>query len=426
MSAMTNIEKPKSKFSRNVIILTLGTAASQMIPFIVLPILQKYYYGPSDFALLATFIYFSEMIGAISTMKLEFAIVVQKTEQSAREVAVVAMRISLWISLFSFLLAFLFFQFNIVQGLHDIGATIFWLPLVVLSMGMVQVSTYWLNRKQDYKKMSTGKLIQTSSSEGSKLLLGFSGVNFSGLIIGRVIGYFVTGIWQGMLFMKDSVKIRKREFSIKEIIKKNYQYIAYATPSVFIGALINFIYIELFLTHFGKDSSGMVSVSMTYVGAGLGMVAGSISQVYYGTIAGIESRAIMQKLYLKFLRNLFFMGVFLTSMFWVFPDEWVVGILGDEWKELMDYCRIISIWFGVWFVASSLSFIYMRLQKQGFMLIMDVMHVGMILAGFYIGKWMNNSPEGALWGFTFAQVIFYLLAVILALFFIRKSKLLSD
>jgi O-antigen/teichoic acid export membrane protein len=416
----------KSRFSKNVMILTIGTAISQLIPFIVLPILQKYYYGPSDFALLATFIYFSEMIGAVGTLKLEFAIVVQKNDQSAREVAIVAMRIALLMSFISLFLAFLFFQFNIIQGLYDVGAAIFWLPLVVLSMGMVQVSTYWLNRKQDYKRMSTGKFIQTTSSEGSKLLFGFSGVNFSGLIIGRVIGYLITGVWQGMLFIRDSVKITKRDFSMRDIIKNNYQYIAYATPSVFIGALINFIYIELFLTHFGKDSSGMVSVAMTYVGAGLGMVAGSISQVYYGTIAGIESRSMMQNLYLKFLRNLFFMSLFLTSMFWVFPDEWVVGILGSEWDQLMDYCRIISIWFGVWFIASSLSFIYMRLQKQGFMLIMDVIHVGMIFAGFYIGKWMDNSPEGALWGFTIAQIIFYALAILLAILFIRKTKLLRD
>jgi hypothetical protein len=68
----------------------------------------------------------------------------------------------------------------------------------------------------------------------------------------------------------------------------------------------------------------------------------------------------------------------------------------------------------------------MRLQKQGFMLMMDVVHVGMIFAGFYIGKWAENSPEGALWGFTIAQLIFYILAVILALIFIRKSNLLRD
>jgi O-antigen/teichoic acid export membrane protein len=416
----------KSKFSKNVMILTLGTAASQMIPFIVLPILQKYFYGPSDFAMLASFIYFSEMIGVICTLKLEFAIVVQKSEQSAREVAVTAMRIALLFSLISVLLAFVFFQFNIIQGLYDLGAVIFWIPLVVLSMGMVQVSTYWLNRKQDYKKIATGKFIQTTSMEGSKLTFGWMGINYTGLIAGRVIGYMTTGIWQGVLFFRDSVKIPKRNFSLKEIIQSNYQYIAYATPSVFISALINFMYIELFLTEFGKESSGMVSVAMTYVGAGLGMVATSVSQVYYGTIAGINSRAVMQQMYLRFLRNLFITSAFLTALFWILPEEWVVGVLGNEWNDLMNYCRIISIWFGVWFVASSLSFIYMRLNKQGFMMVMDVLHIGMIYAGFYIGKNMQNSPEGALWGFTFAQVIFYMMAILLALWFIKTSPLLND
>lgn len=421
-----NTSDKTSRFSKNVMILTIGTAFSQLIPFIVLPILQKYYYGPADFALLASFIYFSEMIGTISTLKLEFAIVMQKNDESAREVAVTAMRIATISAFISLLLAFLFFQFNIIQGLHDVGAAIFLLPLVVLSMGMVQVSTFWLNRKQEYKNIAKGKLLQTASCEGGKLSFGWMGIDFTGLIFGRVLGYIITGIWQGILFMKDVVKIPKRIFSYKNLVRDNYQYIAFATPSVFLGALINFIYIELFLTEFGSSSSGMVSVAMTYVGAGLGMVAGSIAQVYYRTIAAIDDRKNMQKLYLRFLRNLFFMSLFLTSLFWIFPDEWVVGILGDEWKDLMSYCRIISIWFGVWFVASSLSFIYMRLQKQGFMLVMDILHVGMIFAGFYMGKWYDNSPEGALWGFTIAQVIFYLLAIFLAVYFIRNSKFLKD
>ena len=73
----------KSKFSRNVMVLTTGTALSQLIPFIVLPILQKYFYGPADFALLASFVYFSEMLGVIGTLKLEYAIVAQRAQQDA-------------------------------------------------------------------------------------------------------------------------------------------------------------------------------------------------------------------------------------------------------------------------------------------------------------------------------------------------------
>lgn len=415
----------KSRFSKNVAVLTSGTALSQLIPFIVLPILQKYYYGPSDFAALAVFVYFSELVGSIATLKLEFAIVVQSSEEKAKQVMLVAMRSVMITTLFSFLLATLFFQWNIIHSLFLLGNTIFLLPLVVLSMGIIQISSYWFNRKKMYAKIARGKVVQTTSGESGKLILGWSGVNYSGLILGRVGGYIINAIWQGTQTLKQISTIKVSKLNIRETLKNNYQYIAYATPSVFISALINFIYIQLFFNYFGGQSAGMVSVAMTYVGAGLGMVASSIGQVFYGTIAEIHDRKILYTMYLRFVRTLFFMALMITLLFWILPASWVVGVLGENWDSLMEYCKIISIWFSFWFIASSLSFIYMRLQKQGFMLMMDFLHIGLIIAGFFIGKSMNDEI-GALWGVTIVQAIFYTAAILLALFFIKKSPLLKN
>ena len=415
----------KSRFSKNVMILTMGTAISQLIPFIVLPILQTYYYGPSDFALLASFVYFSEMIGVMSTFKLEYAIVVQKDEKKAYDVASASLKMVYIMTGFSFLLALVFSQFNIIPGLYALGNLIFLLPLVVLCMGIIQTASYWYNRKQEYKKIANGKVLQTTSSESGKLIFGVAGINFSGLIFGRMLGYISNAIFQGWSFFTDLKKWQSSATDFKKTVKENYMYIVYATPSVFIGGLITFLCIELFTDHYNMAEAGMVSVAITYVSAGLGMVAGSIGQVFYATIAAIHDRKTLMNLYLKFARNLFVMSAFITALFWVLPEEWVVGVLGYEWNDLMDYCRIISLWFGVWFIASSLSFIYMRLNKQGFMLIMDFIHLGMVIVGFFIGK-AQGEVIHALWGITIAQVLYYSFAIILALYFIRSSPLLKD
>ena len=149
----------KSKFSRNVMVLTTGTALSQLIPFIVLPILQKYFYGPADFALLASFVYFSEMLGVIGTLKLEYAIVAQRTPQDAREVLVTGVRVTLMSSGLALLLALICFQWDIIHGLHELGVTIFLLPAVVLSMGIIQLTSYWYNARKEYDKIAQGKLV---------------------------------------------------------------------------------------------------------------------------------------------------------------------------------------------------------------------------------------------------------------------------
>jgi len=407
-------------------VLTTGTAVSQLIPFIVLPILQKYFYGPADFAMLASFVYFSEMLGVIGTLKLEYAIVGQRSPQDAREVLVTGVRITLLSSGLSFLLALVCFNWDLVHGLHALGSMIFLLPVVVLSMGIIQLTSYWYNARNEYTKIARGKLIQTSTGEGAKLVGGWMGLNFSGLILGRVLGYVTLSIVQWRRYIQQSSQVDRRHFSMREVLRRNKSFIFYTTPSVFVGALINFLYIELFLENFGSESAGMVSVAMTYVGAGLGMVAGSISQVFYGTISGIHRRTELQSLYVRFLGRLFWMSAAMTGMIWILPASWIVGVLGPEWNDLIIYCRVISVWLGVWFISSSLSFIYLRLQRQNVMLFFDVMHVGMIYAGFHLGRTYSGSALGALWGFTWAQVLFYLMAIGMAIYFIRTSKLLHD
>lgn len=407
-------------------VLTTGTALSQLIPFIVLPILQKYFYGPSDFALLATFVYFSEMLGVVSTLKLEYAIVAQRSPQEAREVAVSSLRIAALTTLLSFVAAFVFYRWDIIHGLHQLGMGIFLLPPVVFAIGAVQVTTYWFNVRNEFNKIAQGKLLQTSAGEGVKLFSGYAGLSYLGLISGRVLGYWTVAALQLRRFISQSSTIERRHFSVWDVIRRHRSYVLFTTPSVFVGALINFMYIELFLENFGPESAGMVSVAMTYVGAGLGMVAGSISHVFYSTVARMHLRSEIQSLYMRFIVRLMLMSVAMMGMIWIFPAAWIVGVLGPEWNDLILYCRVISIWLGVWFISSSLSFIYIRLQCQREMLVFDLFHIAVVYLGFHFGKRIGGDEMGALWGFTFAQVLAYAVAIVMAIVLIRRSKLLLD
>ena len=90
----------------------------------------------------------------------------------------------------------------------------------------------------------------------------------------------------------------------------------------------------------------------------------------------------------------------MTAMIWILPASWVVGVLGEEWNVLIVYCRVISIWLGVWFVSSSLSFIFLRLREQRAMLLSDALHIVFVYVGFHVGRTWSGDAMGALWGFT--------------------------
>lgn len=390
--------------------------------------MQRFFYSPADFGLLALFVGYSEIFINIGSLKLEYAIVVKESLRTAVETAYVALKVLLIIALLSLVISFFFYATGMVEELNRLGWLILLVPIAVIGVGINGISSYWFNRNNEFRTIANNKIVQSISSEGTKTGLGFLQAGSWGLMAGRITGQALSGITLFLKFKKD-LNSRGESLSssrsIADVIKENKQYVYFATPSVLVSALINFSYLYLFFIEFGDASAGMVGVSMQYIGVALGMIAGAFSQVFYSKIATINSRHEMMKTYRQFMFLLLFIGSMISLFVWIIPTAWVVSILGENWTELMDYARILSLWLVIWFVSSSLSFIYMRLHKQGFMLVMDIMHFAMVIAGFYIGLSNGNSPVSALWGFTVAQIIYYLLAVLLALNFIRTSKLLN-
>ena len=102
------IKIKESEFFRNVLILFSGSFLSQVIPFIVLPFLQKYFYSPADFGLLAVFVSFCELFSQIATLKLEFGIVIQHRIRAAINIAYGAFRVSVGMAILSLLVVLVF------------------------------------------------------------------------------------------------------------------------------------------------------------------------------------------------------------------------------------------------------------------------------------------------------------------------------
>lgn len=414
----------ESEFSRNVLILFTGSAVSQAIPFIALPFLQKYFFSPADFGILAVFINFCELFANIACLKLEYGIVLQKRMKDAINLAYGAVRIAIGMALIGLIIVF-FFKDQIAAHFAEpkISGYLYLLPLYILLVGFNDLLSYWLNKKKEFKAISSSKVIQTFSAESVKVISGLLKFNFLGLILGRIFGFFVSILYFVSRFIKQdkkALRLLNTKHSNKMILK-NRSFILFTTPSVFTGSLINALYLNLFLYYFGKDMVGMMGVSMTYLAAGLGVISISFSQVFYSKIAEVRSRDEMLKMYLRFAKNLFLISLVPLLFVYLIPTSWIVYFLGEKWSQLMVIARIMVVWLCVWFVASSLSFIYMRLGKQRQMLLYDVLHLGLVAAGFFIAYAVKPTVYSALWGFTIAQVIFYLFVIYIAVKFIKNT-----
>lgn len=409
---------------KDIAVLLTGSLVGQLIPFLVLPYLQRYFYTPADFGLLTVFVTFSELFANVATFKLEYGIVVQRRIRDAVNLAYAAFRMMSLMLVFS-LVVVLLFRHSVADylGHPHLANYFFLLPLYIFFAGSSEIFSYWNNRKRRFKTISTSKIVQSGASEGFKVAGGFIGFNFAGLLVGRIFGFFAMFLYYLARFLRTDRRalqlINKKDSNA--VLKKNVKYIYFTTPSVFLGTLVNLVYVQLFLYHFGDDIVGMIGVSMTYLSAGFGVIGISFSQVFYTRLAEIRTKAEMYSVYVRFAKNLFALALVPVVFVYLLPDQWVINILGSDWVELMPIARIMVLWLAIWFVSSSLSFIYMRLQMQAVMTIFDLVHLAVIFIGFYAGYGLSPTLEGALWGFTIAQGVFYAFVIAITLYFIRTT-----
>jgi O-antigen/teichoic acid export membrane protein len=415
----------KSDFLNNLLVLFSGTFIGQLIPFIALPILQRYFYSPADFGFLALFISLFELFSKASTLKLEYGIPLQKTDKGAINLLNGAVFIVLIISVILGVAVF-FFEGLISEHyqLNEYAIYLYLLPLYVFITSLNDIGVYWFNRTKKFLIMSSAKVVQAGSAESSKISLGWLDFSFLGLLLGRIIGFFISLIFFITKFVKHDiakVKLINKKETIKAI-RNNKSFIFFSTPSVFIGSLINLVYLSLFQYYFSEDLVGKIGVSMTYLAAGFGVISVSFSQVYYAKISEISDKNELLKTYKRFLSRLLLFTMLPIGIVYLIPSSMVVYLLGDAWSELIEIARIMVLWLSIWFVSSSLSFIFIRLGRQKEMVFFDVFHLILIIIGFFIGISLKNDFFYALWGFTISQIVYYLFAIFSAIYFIKKIK----
>ena len=99
--------KPKSEFSRNVLILMTGTTIAQAIPIAISPILARIY-TPEDFGVFALFIAIISILGIIISARYDFAIILPKKDKDALHLLILSVLINFVLCLIFLIIVIIF------------------------------------------------------------------------------------------------------------------------------------------------------------------------------------------------------------------------------------------------------------------------------------------------------------------------------
>ena len=413
-------KKESKSFLVHVTTLFTGSFFAQLISFAALIILQRLFYTPEDYTPFRLFFEFTAVFSSVGALRLESGLVLEREDYNAITLLRVYIKICVLISIIGGIV-FTSYFLNEIEVFNHQYALIVIMPFSIFINGMLQIAQSWFTRKSSYITISKSKVIQSSTAGFFQLSGGFLGWSYIGLILGRFLGLTAGFIKYIISFYKSSTWNKRDKLLEKKLMQKHQKFIWFTTPGIFLGNSINLIILILFTRFYGDIFTGLTAASLQYLGLVIMLFSSSFAQVYYNEISKMQNISSIKRIHTYWLKRLLVISVLGILILWTIPNDWVTFILGYEWKNLMEIIKIISPWMAMMFIASSLSFVFIRLEKQKEIFFFDIFHLVLILISLLSSHFLVNDKWITLYFVTATQFLFYVLSVVIGYFFLNRT-----
>lgn len=342
-----------------------GSAFAQIVTIALSPILSRLY-TPEAFGIfgfLSALVYF---VNSFSLLRLEVELI--KKNYSKEEIYQYGITLLSIISLLS-LLVVVFINGDKVYYL---------MPVIIFLSGYYNLEFYNLLAEDNIKKINKNKLLLASSIGISQLLFGFIKLEQIGLLLGHIVGFFIT-----LLFMNKSFF----GFRIKGVVNKFKSNILIDAPSMALNIISNHGPTILIFLTLGKGFSGAYYMAFRILILPINIISTSLYN-YIGVnfIKWQEENSIKQQEILNYLAYITVIPALIT---YLFIDKLVIIFLGNQWQETAIIAKICISWLYIRFFFDGFIINFSLLNKQGFNLKFQiyslVVRAGAILIPFYYG-----------------------------------------
>jgi len=370
-----------------------GTVIAQLIVLGITPFLTRIY-AESFFGILTLFTSVIATLKILVTLRYEITLLLPKRDKDAINLLILNIIVITIMSLIILLITILLK--NSINNLFEDGGLNNFVYLIapgVFSLGLIDSFTYWNNRFQNYDKISYSRINKSVSGSVAQILIGYSEINFIGLIPGMLIGqfislfYFLRASYRNIKTLTKFISLSRMMFLLKKYkdIPKYNTLISLA--NTFSSQMPGFLLPNLY----GLTLTGYYGLSNRIVGTPFGLILQSFGQVFYKKLSDTynNKRDEFYSLVKKTYKNLLYMSLLLSSVIFV-ATYFFEFFFGEGWVEAGKYSRILLPALFISVLNSPISSIIVVLNKQKIMLVYDLLLLSgrflSIFSGFYFFK----------------------------------------
>lgn len=372
--------------------LFVGNCSGQLIIILSSPLLSRLY-SPADFGLLELIISIFSIISVVTNLKLENAIVTQKTNVEANYVFSLCFYVNLLIFLLGMLILGVcnFFEYSLFKKI--LGDWWWAPPLLGWFSGMQQAIQMYFIRQKKYNIISIFLFLQGLGLVSLQLLYGhLMAYTAPALVLGYIINNGIICFMLFLFFLKSEnfeIKIQLRRFFFKISECKNF--IFYTVPTSLLGAVSQRSFFLILGAFFTDSDVGFAGLAIRVIYTPLSLITRSMGQVFFGLFSEKKDdvefvNTITQLIQWKIISISLCIPIVLNA-----PTLFEF-CFGSQWKEAGYYAMLISPAAFMLFLTAWLDRTYdvVSLQKRG--LSLELAYNATLVSGLLTVSYCFDSP----------------------------------
>ena len=415
----------KSEFVKNALTLISGTTLAQLIAIIITPLLSRIY-TTEDFGVLNIYMSITGILSVVATMRYEMAVILPKKDEDAVNVMALSFFItSLW-SILSLIAVFLFGHLiSEFIGNKKASGFEYFIPLVVLLLGFVQVLNFWSIRLKTFKQNAYSRISNTSVNNGLALGLGYALKGPFGLILGFYIAQFASfvilsrSIFKNFKHYKSQVSWEKIKFNAKKY--RNFPKVN--TIHALIDSFQDNGIIFFMKNFFGMSVLGSYSFAFRLLKVPSGIISSAISQVFMekATKAVNNGESILP-LIKRIYKIVFLIGAPFFLLLFIFAADIFAFVFSENFRQAGVIAQILTPWLFLNFVANSASGVPVIFNKLHVPLIFTIADICLKIISLYIG-WHFQSFHIGFMCMSISCSILILISFVWVFSIVSKNKI---
>lgn len=412
----------------NLSILIGGTATAQVVLFLFMPIIAKFY-TPDEFGLYELFLSVVSLLGVMTTLQYDKALLIPRDK---KEFTALSMGVFFNIVLYVFIITVaVFFSdsiANLIPSIKPLLPFIWLIPVLVFLRGINLLLRTTSNASGKFGLMSLETVTRASSIVSLNIVIKKFKLFNHGLIVSEVIsGLISLVLYLSSLVNADLIsRKRYRDLSLMEIknaFKKYSDFPLYGVPKSFFFALTASSPTFVIIHYYGIYEAGLYGLGIRLLSKPVTVLANTSSSLFKKDVMDeLSSKGTTISALFRVLKTqlTISVGPFLIVYFglelvfdWVFPSDWLNAI---------DAIRALMIMYFFNTVISPITYVFMVYKKQGLDLLLNSMLLVSSMGAMILINEIYHDFVKSLYGYSLVYSSFYILFLIISIKISKKNE----